>query len=177
MARALPLLLLALLALCEPAYASTLAVNATTFLRAHNALRARHGAPALAWNTTLAAGAQSWANACVFAHSTPNGAYGENLYAASPLPSTVNPLESSATAAWYNEASVYNYAAPGFSPATGHFTQVVWKASRALGCGVTNCGARAGILPGYVVCRYAPPGNYIGAFAANVLPPRAVTAG
>lgn len=57
MARATPLLLL-LLALCAPAFAT--AVNVTTFLRAHNALRARHGAPALTWDASVAAGAQSW---------------------------------------------------------------------------------------------------------------------
>lgn len=105
----------------------------------------------------------------MFAHSSPNGAYGENLYAASPM-TAVNTLESAAVSAWGAEASAYNYAAPGFSAATGHYTQVVWKASTKLGCGVTNCGSRAGILPGFVVCRYTPAGNYLGQFPANVLP-------
>ena len=74
--------------------------------------------------------------------------------------------------AWYSEVSAYNYAAPGFSAATGHFTQLVWKASTSVGCGVSNCGtAKPGILPAYVVCRYAPAGNMLGAFAANVLAP------
>lgn len=54
-------------------------------LSAHNSFRAQHGAQPLAWNTTLASAAQTWANKCVFQHS--NGAlgpWGENL-AVSPF--------------------------------------------------------------------------------------------
>ena len=40
------------------------------------------------------------------------------------------------TDAWYNEVKQYNYNQPGFSMATGHFTQLVWKSSRRLGVGV-----------------------------------------
>ena len=43
---------------------------------------------------------------------------------------------------WYNEFEQYNFAQPGFSLATGHFTQVVWKASTKLGMGrakYTDC--------------------------------------
>ena len=32
----------------------------------------------------------------------------------------------------------YNYDKPGFSPGTGHFTQVVWKSSTHVACAVAK---------------------------------------
>ncbi|KAF8888246.1 CAP domain-containing protein [Infundibulicybe gibba] len=59
---------------------------------------------------------------------------------------------------------------PGFSSATGHFTQVVWKGTTQVACAVANCGAGTifSQASGYVVCRYSPPGNVIGQFPQNV---------
>jgi hypothetical protein len=58
---------------------------------------------------------------------------------------------------------------------TGHFTQVVWKASQRLGCAHQLCktvrGLDGWIDAHYLVCRYDPPGNYAGQYVANVLPP------
>lgn len=59
---------------------------------------------------------------------------------------------------WYDEVTNpgYNFANGGFSGGTGHFTQVVWKGSTELGCGI------AGV---YVVCRYCNvAGNMMGDF-------------
>ena len=67
---------------------------------------------------------------------------------------------------WYNELDLYNFRNPGFSGATGHFTQVVWKGSTGLGCAVTRCNAEGPIY----VCHYTPAGNYVGQFEENVLP-------
>ncbi len=58
MARAVALALL-LLAACAPC-AAGLVANATHCLALHNTYRAKHRAPALKWNATLAAGAQAW---------------------------------------------------------------------------------------------------------------------
>ncbi|CAF3889267.1 unnamed protein product, partial [Didymodactylos carnosus] len=59
------------------------------------------------------------------------------------------------------------YDKPGFSMSTGHFTQVVWRASNRLGVGaaIANNGAWKKL---YVVANYAPPGNYLGQFQQNV---------
>jgi uncharacterized protein YkwD len=38
-------------------------------LNTHNADRAKHGVPALAWDNKLAQFAQNWANNCEFKHS------------------------------------------------------------------------------------------------------------
>ena len=49
----------------------------------------------------------------------------------------------------------------------GHFTQVVWKGSEELGIGkAADSKGRV-----YVVANYAPAGNFIGDFAANVSRP------
>jgi len=52
---------------------------------------------------------------------------------------------------------------------TGHFTAVVWRSTTHLGIGVAyNPRARWYV----VVANYAPPGNVMGQFRENVLPPQ-----
>jgi hypothetical protein len=48
---------------------------------------------------------------------------------------------------------------------SGHFTQVVWRASRRLGVGRAVAGDGAV----YVVANYDPAGNMIGQYANNVV--------
>ena len=67
---------------------------------------------------------------------------------------------------WYDEVNLYNYNNPGFSSATGHFTQVVWKSTSDLGCGIAI--SRNGKI--YGVSEYTKPGNYGNQYRANVLP-------
>ena len=40
---------------------------------------------------------------------------------------------------------------------TGHYTQMVWRETTALGCGEAICNKTL-----IVACNYDPPGNYIG---------------
>lgn len=72
-----------------------------------------------------------------------------------------------AVTAWYDENKDYDYSNPGYSSGTGHFTQVVWKSTSQLGCGVTKCSNG----PLYT-CSYYVPGNVVGGnnFEENVLP-------
>jgi uncharacterized protein YkwD len=126
-------------------------------LNSHNAYRARHCAPPISWSLELAAGAQRWANRCVFNHDR-NNEFGENLAWGTRLSA------QEAVALWYEEAPQYNFAAPGFGPA-GHFSQLIWRGSRLLGCGGAKCGNDV-----FWVCRYAPPGNVEGQYRANVAP-------
>lgn len=73
---------------------------------------------------------------------------------------------TSAVDAWGNERSLYTFSPPsdvtGFSEATGHFTQLVWKATQTVGCGAYACNGENGIDGYMLVCEYWPPGNIEG---------------
>ncbi|KAG0650893.1 PRY family cell wall 2 [Hyphodiscus hymeniophilus] len=125
----------------------------TAMLAAHNFYRKEHNASALTWNSTSAKYAASWAGNCVFKHS--GGPTGENLAAGYTN-------ASQGVDAWGLERESYDWAKPGFSEATGHFTQVVWRNTTSVGCGRTACEGRDDTPGFYVVCEYYPPGNVVG---------------
>ncbi|KAK1923511.1 CAP domain-containing protein [Papiliotrema laurentii] len=151
-----------------PAASSISATDKDTLLKLHNDFRAQYGAAPLVWDDTVAAYAQTQANKCVFAHS--GGQYGENL--AAGVGGGFN--AAAGFKGWADEASLYDYNNPGFSSATGHFTQVVWKNTQKLGCAVVNCpngsifDAKYNGANVLVWCNYNLPGNYLGQFPANV---------
>lgn len=134
------------------------------FVEAHNRYRARHCAPPVSWSPKLAAVARQWAQSlrergCPLEHS--RNRYGENLAAATA--GALSPEQ--VTAMWYREVERYDFSSPGFSFEAGHFTQLVWAATREIGCAEVSCN---GIE--LWVCNYAPAGNVHGQFAENVLP-------
>ncbi|MBF0256186.1 MAG: SCP-like extracellular [Gammaproteobacteria bacterium] len=131
------------------------------WLEAHNAYRAQHGAAPLVWSDKLAASAQRVADSCPTDHSsTP---YGENMAWVS-VPKT----EAQIVGYWYAEEPLYAYDRAEFSAETGHFTQLVWRNTQALGCGqASGCNTR---ISNVWICHYDPPGNYRGQFGENVLP-------
>ncbi|KHN98715.1 extracellular SCP domain-containing protein Pry1 [Metarhizium album ARSEF 1941] len=129
-------------------------------LAAHNFFRRQHGADPFSWNQKLARGAQDWAETCNFSHDSA----GENLAAMTGFPGWAAFVNM-----WGAERTKYNWANPGFSMNTGHFTQVVWKQTRSLGCGWKKCSGGWGKANGfYVVRKYDPAGNYGGQYAQNV---------
>jgi uncharacterized protein YkwD len=137
---------------------------AQAMVEAHNRVRAKHCAGALTWSAKLAQVAQQWANSlrdkqCSFGHS--GGTYGENLAAGST--GLLNP--ESVVTMWYDEIAKYKFPNGGFSMATGHFTQVVWRGTTQVGCGVSHCNNMD-----IWVCEYDPPGNWEGQYRENVLP-------
>jgi pathogenesis-related protein 1 len=156
------------------------AADQTAMLKAHNGYRGRHGTPPLTWSADLARAAQQWAGACTpkgggFAHSPGafSGGYGENLYWGTRA------AARDAADWWYGEIKHYNFNDPIASYKAGdtdrtkevrHFTQLIWRATKQLGCGAATCGQYQ-----FWVCRYAPPGNWNGekpgVLAANVPPP------
>lgn len=138
---------------------------AQRFVDAHNRYRAQHCAPPLAWSKQLADVAQKWANTlrdkgCMFGHS-PGAKYGENLAAG-----TQGALDPESTVAmWYDEIQHYKFGSGGFSMQTGHFTQVVWRSTKYVGCGHATCKGND-----IYVCNYDPPGNWEGRYRQEVLP-------
>ncbi|NEQ68309.1 MAG: secretion protein [Symploca sp. SIO2D2] len=148
-------------------------------LSKHNSYRGTHNSPNMTLSSSLNSSAQNWANHLasngVFEHSKTNNV-GENLFVSYTSASSVDSaaLADQAVTSWYNEVSDYDYANPGFSGKTGHFTQVVWKNSTELGCaaaqGVKTLGGNQ-YNAYYVVCQYSPAGNFQGQFPDNVLEP------
>ena len=145
------------------------AADQQVVLDEHNRLRALHvDTDPLTWSDTLAQYAEEYAAAynCssgVLHHS--GGPYGENLAIGYSL--------SNAVDAWYAEIKYYNYSNPGFASNDGHFTQVVWKDTKQVGCAIRYCNS---VWQNYVVCEYDPSGNYLGEFADNVMPLKASVA-
>lgn len=138
-------------------------IEVQTLLAAHNRWRANFGSDALSWDPAVAAVAQAWAEQLAatdsFEHSH-NPLYGENLWAGSTPASFWT--KDGIVDDWGNEVANWDLSCTGglaqcCRPGTvcGHFTQVVWWETTKLGCGQASS---AGTV--YVVCNYAPPGNF-----------------
>jgi hypothetical protein len=157
------------LVIAAPALSGATANTSNFFDRvvaAHNRERDAAGAPPLVWDEKLAAGARSWATHLAktgeFAHSPDEpGAepIGENIWGGTATRYSPEAMVS----LWVAEKRFFK---PGTFPDNsttgdvrdvGHYTQLVWRSSRAVGCGVSR-GEREDIL----VCRYAAAGNMIG---------------
>jgi len=127
-------------------------------LSAHNEWRNRYSVPSLTWSPQLAAVAQEWATKLVrenrFQHR-PNNQYGENLAAAQGQ--QLSPAR--VVEMWGLEVKDYSYASNTCKPGKmcGHFTQVVWRSTKQVGCGMARLGDRE-----VWVCNYNPPGNFVG---------------
>lgn len=66
----------------------------------------------------------------------------------------------------YDEIKLYKFRGEPSNMDAGHFTQVIWKASRELGVAFSASGDGTIV----VVANYLPPGNLLGSFAENVPP-------
>lgn len=132
------------------------------YVNKHNELRAKTGAGPLTFDRTMADYAQNHVNSCVFQHSSPH-VYGENLGAG--YDTVADSIE-----AWFDEWQKYPFDKPDFYSESGHFTQVVWKAAKKIGCAQKVCNGANGTPGIYYSCNY-DEGNLIGSFGDNVSPP------
>jgi pathogenesis-related protein 1 len=136
-------------------------------LSTHNELRRlRFNAP-LIYDTRVEKAAQKHAdylaNTGSFHHDTHNleNKYGENLYAFSSIK---KPNLSKIIKKWYSEKIYYDYKTRSCKAGKicGHYTQIVWKNSKYLGCASAKY-KQGRFKNGYVtVCKYYPYGNIIG---------------
>jgi hypothetical protein len=112
--------------------------------------------PPVRWSSEVAASAQAWAdrlrdrNGCALVHDD-RSPYGENLAAGRGL----SPAE--AVRRWASEKDLYTFG-PVRSLVAGHYTQIVWRDSVEIGCGMAVCADGTRV----VCCRYSPPGNVVG---------------
>lgn len=148
--------------------------NLVGITAAHNAVRAAVSTstplPPVTWSNQLAATAQAWASQCIDTEN-PRGlvdhsdgatrsagfpyAVGENIFGSSGTATAQGTVNS-----WASEKSNYNYANNSCSGICGHYTQIVWRTTREIGCALVDCpGLQYGST---VVCNYGPAGNYSG---------------
>jgi pathogenesis-related protein 1 len=152
-----------------------------TILNIHNRERAAVGTPDLVWSNSLAADAKTWLDTLVaenggnaerggLRHDPVNtglsctlgtACQGENLAwasrAATPNP-PVAPSVEQLVGQWVNE--------PKEPHASNHYTQMVWKDTKEVGCATANVRGMTSdnwhAVGVYLVCRYSPPGNTVG---------------
>lgn len=145
----------------------------------HNVHRTNHSAPALTYDATLAGYALQVAKTCVFKHDTTpgGGGYGQNLAQSGSTgdeksrdPATIS--GGAISDQWYNgelplfDPSMYGQDDPDMSNFSewGHFSQVVWKGTQAVGCATVFCDSGSAMFTApfsgwYTVCNYGNPGT------------------
>jgi pathogenesis-related protein 1 len=125
-------------------------------LASHNAVRARLKVPPLTWSDRLADEAQGWANWLLaekrFVHR-PGSAYGQNMFEIAGAPASPTRVVYE----WDSESLDYDYASNTCRKVCGHYTQLIWAATKQVGCAVARDSRRE-----VWVCNYDPPGNWIG---------------
>ncbi len=126
-------------------------------LEAHNKARADLKLPPLTWDCKLANLAQEWAARGEFEHR-PDNDFGENLSAFADA----NKSPASGIQGWMLEKPFWNNtdAKCEEGKVCYHYTQVVWKDSAKVGCGINR--AVTGKWKTIFVCNYDPAGNYPG---------------
>lgn len=106
------------------------------------------------------------------------GGYGQNIAAGAPADN----ISSIITDHFYNDEAgwfepFYGEDTPSdMSDATfdkfGHFTQIVWKGTKKVGCATLDCTGKgkgpkgldhvaANVPPFFTVCNYGPPGEHL----------------
>jgi uncharacterized protein YkwD len=129
---------------------------ARALLSEHNRARDDAGVPRLAWSSKLAREAQGWAQVLAregrmrHASNEESGGAGENLWMGS--------------AGYYGPDRMIgafpNISRTGKWQDVGHYTQVVWRDTREVGCAIAR-----GRKDDFLVCRYWPAGNWMGQVA------------
>lgn len=146
---------------------ATLPTLEQRLLNPHNAERVRAGVPPMQWDAQLATDAQQWARHLAatgqFEHfeevSDDPDAQGENLWMGTRGAFSPEVMVGH----WIEEKKDFK---PGVFPDNsrtgdledvGHYTQIVWRDTRNVGCAIARNAADE-----FLVCRYSATGNVIG---------------
>lgn len=135
----------------------------SAILQQHQTYRNELKLPALSWSPALARDALAWAKHLASIDRGEHdlsirGKEGENLWwgtaGAFSYPQMVE--------MWGNEKHSFKYdvyprCTVKRSAVVGHYTQIVWKNTKSVGCALAGNGKTD-----FLVCRYSPAGNIIG---------------
>jgi hypothetical protein len=135
-------------------------------LAAHNDARKAVRVAPLVWSDALTSDARNWAERLArtgqFEHAPQpagKGAQGENLWMGTAGAYTPEDMIK----AWIDEKQYYRrgrfpkVSTTGAWADVGHYTQMIWYNTIRIGCAVARGGG-----DDFLVCRYDPPGNWIG---------------
>ena len=137
----------------------------TRLLALHNRERRAVGVPALVWDPRLASAAAAYgpelARRGRLAHSPAEArpGQGENLWMGTRGAYSVEEM----VGGWAEEKRLFR---PGTFPDVSssghwgdvaHYTQMIWRSTALVGCAVHRSERWD-----FLVCRYAPPGNFVG---------------
>ena len=134
----------------------------------HNILRAKHNATALTKLDPIAEFCKDTLEGCInqgtLVHT--REAYDGELVGQNLEVSSYPPDADDILSGWYYAEEKYHNYTTGFPPS--HFTQVVWKGSKKIGCAY-----KKGLWKGfpdayYVCCNYWPTGNVVNYMKENV---------
>jgi hypothetical protein len=135
-------------------------------LEAHNVARKAVGAAPLIWSDALASDARGWAQKLAqtgqFEHAPqPKGpsAQGENLWMGTVFAYSPEDMVGAWTAEkqYYRRGLFPKVSTTGAWGDVGHYTQMIWHNTTRVGCAIARSEGDE-----YLVCRYSPPGNWIG---------------
>ncbi len=119
----------------------------------------------LTWSNKLADSAQTWANLASLGgnrlqHDSRRNGQGENLWLGTSNRFTYTQMVDS----WGREKQYLNstrfnleiVSSTGNWSDVGHYTQIVWRKTKQVGCAISTAGGND-----ILVCRYSPQGNII----------------
>lgn len=144
-------------------------------LNHHNVHRHNNSVGSLSWDGSLASIALEIAKSCVYAHNLSAGggssSYGQNIAAGVPADNiTFVITDSFYNAEIMNFEGLYGQSTPSnindeqAFGSYGHYTQVVWAGTTAVGCATVDCTSQgltntgSDVAPYFTVCNYFPPG-------------------